>query len=293
MAGVGRSTSRPDCGSVRSGGDPAAVGPVSARMVAELPRKTCWSIAEHAGEASPEGMQHLLNQARWETDGVAADLRGFVAEHLGEPDAVLIVDESGEKGEHTVGVQRQYSGTAGRIENSQVAAYLAYASRGGHALIDGELYLPRGWADDPARRAAAAVPEQVEFATKSDLARAMITRAVAAGLPARWVTGDEVYGIDPDLRAQLETLQLGYVLGIGCNRRVTVQAPNGVSGCGPTGRRQPRRALLDPVLGRAGAKGPRFYEWAFIALHPDDGTGHRWLLIRRHPEHGELAYYRC
>jgi SRSO17 transposase len=265
-------------------------------MAAELPRKTCWSIAEHAGEASPDGMQHLLNRARWDTDGVGAELREFVAGHLGEPDAVLIVDESGDvkKGEHTVGVQRQYSGTAGRIENAQVAVYLAYASRGGHALIDRELYLPRSWADDPARRAAAGVPEQVEFATKPALAMAMIARGVEAGLPARWVTGDEVYGSDPELRAQLETLGLGYVLGVGCNRRVSVH-----------GARGGVRMRVDQIaagLGEhcwtrysagAGAKGPRFYEWAFIALHPDDGPGHRWLLIRRHPEHGELAYYRC
>ena len=163
-------------------------------MIAELPRMTCWSIAEHAGESSPDGMQHLLNRARWDTDGVAADLRGFVAQHLGEPDGVLIVDESGDlkKGEHTVGVQRQYTGTAGRVENAQVAVYLAYASRGGHALIDRELYLPRSWAHDPARRAAAGVPVQVEFATKPALATTMISRAVTAGLPARWVTGDEV-----------------------------------------------------------------------------------------------------
>jgi SRSO17 transposase len=265
-------------------------------MLAELPRKTCWSIAEHAGETSPDGMQHLLNRARWDTDGVTADLRGFVAQHLGEPDAVSIVDESGDlkKGEHTVGVQRQYTGTAGRIENAQVAVYLAYASRGGHALIDRELYLPRSWADDPARRAAAGVPDEVEFATKPALATAMIARGIETGLPAGWVTADEVYGIDPDLRAQLETRQLGYVLGLGCNRRVTVH--------GARGGVRMRADQIAAGLGEhcwtrystgAGAKGPRFYDWAFVALHPDDGPGHRWLLIRRHPDHGELAYYRC
>jgi SRSO17 transposase len=156
-------------------------------MLAELPRKTCWSIAEHAGETSPDGMQHLLNRACWDTEGVAADLRGFVAQHLGEPDGVLIVDESGDlkKGEHTVGVQRQYTGTAGRIENAQVAVYLAYASRGGHALIDRELYLPRSWAEDPDRRTAAGVPDEVGFATKPALATTMLTRGIEAGLPAR------------------------------------------------------------------------------------------------------------
>jgi SRSO17 transposase len=265
-------------------------------MTAELPRKTCWSIAEHAGENTPDGMQHLLNRARWDTDGVAADLRGFVATQLGEPGAVLIVDESGDlkKGEYTVGVQRQYTGTAGRIENAQVAVYLAYASRGGHALVDRELYLPRSWADDPDRRTEAGVPEEVEFATKPALAMAMIARAIEASLPAGWVTADEVYGIDPDLRAQLETLGLGYVLGIGCNRRVTI---HGAQGGVRMRVDQIATGLAEHCWTRysagAGAKGPRFYEWAFVALHPDDGPGHRWLLIRRHPEHGELAYYRC
>lgn len=265
-------------------------------MTAELPRKTCWSIAEHAGENTPDGMQHLLNRAVWDTDGVAEDLRGFVTDHLGEPDAVLIVDESGDlkKGRDTVGVQRQYTGTAGRIENAQVGVYLAYASRGGHALVDRELYLPRSWAEDPDRRTEAGVPQQVEFATKPALATTMITRAVEAGLPAGWVTGDEVYGSDPDLRAQLETLGLGYVLGIGCNRRVTIHAARGGV---RTRADQIAAGLCEHCWTRysagAGAKGPRFYDWAFIALHPDDGPGHRWLLIRRHPEHGELAYYRC
>jgi SRSO17 transposase len=139
-------------------------------------------------------MQHLLNRARWDTEGVAADLRGFVGEHLDEPDGVLIVDESGDlkKHQHTVGVQRQYTGTAGRVENAQVAVYLAYASRAGHAMVDRELYLPRSWADDPDRRTAAGVPDEVEFATKPALATEMISRGVRAGMPVRWVTGDEV-----------------------------------------------------------------------------------------------------
>jgi SRSO17 transposase len=161
-------------------------------------------------------------------------------------------------------------------------------------LIDRELYLPRSWADDPERRAAAGVPEQVEFATKPALATAMITRGVAAGLAAGWVTADEVYGIDPDLRTQLEALGLGYVLGIGCNRRITVHGAHG----GVRMRADQVAASLGPhcwtrYSAGAGAKGPRFYDWAFVALHPDDGPGHRWLLIRRHPDHGELAYYRC
>ncbi|NMI02334.1 IS701 family transposase [Pseudonocardia acidicola] len=261
-------------------------------MLAELPRKNCWTIAEHAGDTAPDGMQHLLNRAVWDTDGVAADLRRFVVEHLGEPGAVLVTDETGDlkKGCHTVGVQRQYTGTAGRIENAQIAVYLSYAARGGHTMIDRELYLPRSWTDDPGRCAAAGVPAEVEFATKPALAGAMITRAVSAGVPARWVAGDEVYGADPTLRAQIETLGLGYVLAIGCDRRVPTHG-------GPM--RPDRIAAALPAhcwqrySAGAGAKGPRIYDWALVTLTAADGSGHRWLLLRRHPGHGELAYYRC
>ncbi len=157
-------------------------------------------------------MQHLLARARWDTDGVRDDLRDYVLEHLGDPGAVLVVDETGDlkKGTATVGTQRQYTGTAGRVENAQVAVYLTYAGRAGHAMIDRELYLPRSWTSDPDRCAAAGVPEGVEFATKPALAQAMIVRALEAEVPARWVAGDEVYGADPALRANLEARELGY-----------------------------------------------------------------------------------
>jgi SRSO17 transposase len=264
-------------------------------MLAELPRKNCWTIAEHAGETSPGGMQHLVNRARWDTDGVGVDLREFVVAHLGERDAVLVVDETGDlkKGVCTVGVQRQYTGTAGRIENAQVAVYLTYTARAGHAMIDRELYIPRSWIADPGRCAAAGIPDEVGFATKPALAAAMLTRAVEAGIPARWVTGDEVYGADPGLRAQLEALGqshgLGYVLAIGCDRRVSTHGglmrPDDIAAALPGHCWQRYSA-------GAGAKGLRVYEWAWIALD-DAGSGHRWLLIRRHPGTGELAYYRC
>ena len=168
-------------------------------LLADLPRKNCWTIAEHAGDATPDGMQHLLSRARWDTDGVAEDLRDYVMDHLGDPGAVLVIDETGDlkKGSGTVGVQRQYTGTAGRVENAQVAVYLTYAAERGHALIDRELYLPRSWTDDPDRCAAAGVPAGVGFATKPALAQALIERALDAGVPAGWVTADEVYGADP------------------------------------------------------------------------------------------------
>ena len=155
-------------------------------LLASLPRKNCWTIAEHAGDSNPGGMQHFLARARWDADAVRDDLRGYVAAHLGDRQAVLVVDETGDlkKGTAPAGVQRQYTGTAGRTENAQVGVYLSYAGRGGHALIDRELYLPRSWTADPARCRAAGIPAGVQFATKPALARAMISRALDAGIPA-------------------------------------------------------------------------------------------------------------
>ncbi len=244
-------------------------------------------------------MQHLLSKAVWDTDAVAADLRDYVIEHLGEVDGVLVADETGDlkKGDHTVGVQRQYTGTARRIENAQVAVYLTYTARTGHAMIDRELYLPRSWAEDQDRRTDAGVPAEVGFATKPALAATMITRAVAAGVPDRWVTADEVYGADPDLRAEIERLGLGYVLAIGCNRRVATHG--GLMRVDAIAAALPDRCWQRYSAG-AGAKGPRVYGWAWIALAEDEGPdkgpgahGQRGLLIRRHPDHGELAFYRC
>jgi SRSO17 transposase len=179
-------------------------------LLADLPRKNCWTIAEHAGDGTPGGMQHFLARAQWDADAIRDDLRGYVADYLGDRHAVLVVDETGDikKGTATAGVQRQYTGTAGRTENAQVAVYLSYAGRGGHALIDRELYLPRSWTADPARCRAAGIPGTVEFATKPALARVMIARALDAGIPAAWVTGDEVYGQDPQLRADLEARRI-------------------------------------------------------------------------------------
>src|SRR3954454_6507374 len=189
-----------------------------AGLMSGLAVKNCWTLAEHAGHDSPDGLQHLLRKAKWDTDGVRDDLRRYVVERLGTVDAVLVVDETGDlkKGVKTVGVQRQYTGTAGRIENAQVAVYLAYAGRGGHAMIDRELYLPRCWTDDEDRLAEAGVSDGIEFATKPAIAAGMITRALHAGVPARWATGDEVYGADPRLRAELELARVGYVLAVGC-----------------------------------------------------------------------------
>jgi SRSO17 transposase len=182
-------------------------------LMADLGRKNCWSIAEHRGDRTPHGLQHLLSRAVWDADGVRDDLRGYVTDHLGHQDAVLVVDETGDlkRGDQTVGVQRQYTGTAGRVENAQVAVYLAYAAPAGHTLIDRALYLPQGWVDDPDRCTTAGIPADVGFATKPALATDMITAALDAGIPASWVAGDEVYGADPTLRNALERREVGYV----------------------------------------------------------------------------------
>src|SRR2546421_7905719 len=211
-------------------------------LLSGLRRKNCWTIAEQSGDATPDGMQHLLAAARWDAGAVRDDVRAYVVEHLGSADAVLVVDETGDvkKGTASAGVQRQYSGTAGRVENCQVAVFLSYASRRGHALIDRELYLPRSWTADPARCAAAGIAEGTVFATKPKLARVMISRALDAGTPAAWVVGDEVYGADPGLRADLERRRIGYVMAVATNCPV----PIGTGACqaGAIARRRPRSA---------------------------------------------------
>src|SRR5215468_3512091 len=264
-------------------------------LLAGLPRVNCWTIAEHTGERCPRGMQRLLSEAVWDEAGVRDDLRGYVLEHFADPAAVLVVDETGDlkKGTATVGTQRQYTGTAGRTENAQVAVYLAYAAPAGTAFIDRALYLPRSWTSDPARCRAAGVPEGTEFATKPALARQMLTRALDAGTPAAWVTADEVYGQDPALRAELARRGLGYVLAIARHHLIS-------TGIGPRpaaelAKRLPARAWQRLSAG-PGAKGPRRYDRALIdAADPavTEGGGSHWLLIRRSIADGEYAFYRA
>ena len=274
-------------------------------MLSGLERKNCWTIAEARGDLTPDGLQHLLARARWDADAVRDDLRDYVVEAFGGPDAVLVVDETGDlkKGRHSVGVQRQYTGTAGRIENAQVAVFLTYAARRGHALIDRALYLPRSWTEDAERCRQAGVPDGVEFATKPALATAMITRAITAGVPAGWVAGDEVYGADPLLRRTIRDHRLGYVMQVAANRRVPTHA-------GPIRVDELAATVPDSVWQRyscgPGSQGPRYYDWAWIALLPEgddvpeivqeageDGDDEHHLLIRRTPGTGELAYLRC
>ena len=266
-----------------------------AGMVSGLDRKNCWTIAEHRGAATPDGLQHLLARARWDADGVRDDLRDYVIDAFGDPGAILVVDETGDvkKGTATVGVQRQYSGTAGRIENSQVAVYLTYAAPRGHALIDRALYLPKSWTANSDRCEVAGIPQGDRgFATKPTLAMSLIDRAVAAGVPAGWVAGDEVYGADPRLRAAIRGHHLGYVLAIAANRRVPTHA--GAIRVDALPALIPAYAWQRHSAG-LGAHGPRLYSWAWIALlgEDDTDTGVHHVLIRRNDATGELAYLRC
>jgi SRSO17 transposase len=263
-------------------------------LLGDAERKNGWQLAEQLGDPTPDGVQHLLARADWDADAVRDDLIGYVAEHLGGPGGVLVVDETGflKKGTKSCGVARQYSGTAGRIENCQVGVFLGYVAPAGRALIDRALYLPREWADDRPRCRTAGVPDPVGFATKLELARRMVERALDAGVPARWGTGDAVYGSGYTFRAALERRGLGYVLGVRTDQAVCVGW-----------RQREVRSLLPEVPAAAwhrlscgdGSKGPRAYDWAVCPVNcPDPRRYARWLLIRRSvADPGDVAYFLC
>jgi SRSO17 transposase len=257
-------------------------------------RKNSWTLAEFAGDVSPDGMQRLLNFSPWDEDACRDALARYVVENLGDPAAVLAVDETGflKKGRMSAGVARMYTGTAGRVENCQVGVFLAYAAGdGSRALIDRELYLPEKWTGDRDRCRAAGIGDEVPFATKPRLARQMIERAVTAGVPFGWVAGDEVYGGNPGLREWLESQEIPYVMAVACSETITAAA-------GP--RRADELAALVPAPGwqrlscADGSKGPRLYDWALIGT----ASPRHHLLVRRslHPgEKGdlELAFFLC
>jgi len=262
-------------------------------LLDRVERKNGWQLAEHLGESGPQGVQRLLNGADWDVDAVRDDLRDYVVEHLGDPDGVLIVDETGflKKGTKSVGVQRQYSGTAGKRENCQIGVFLAYASTTGRTFLDRALYLPSVWADDPERRREAGVPKEVTFATKPQLARQMLERALGAGVPARWVTADEGYGDDSDLRRWLEGQNQAYVLAVSSNHPLWHD--------GAQERADEIVATLTSAAWAtlscgAGSKGERLYDWAWMQLPYETAAGMRsWLLVRRSlSEPTELAYFR-
>jgi SRSO17 transposase len=287
------------------------VGAYLRGLLAGLERKNGWTLAEHAGAVSPDGMQRLLRIADWDVDGVRDDLRGYVLDELGDPaSGVFVVDESGfiKKGVRSAGVARQYTGTTGKIDNCQVGVFLAYASTKGRALIDRELYLPMSWTEDPDRCARAGIPDEVGFATKPQLGIAMLARARAAGqlTGQSWVTADELYGQNPTFRGWLVDHEIPFVLATRNDDLLT----------SPDGHRRQAKILAsiagarDPDTDRsgwerrwigAGAHGERVYDWTTVALDTaglPHGWGH-WLLVRRQtePPEGktvrELAFYRC
>ena len=196
-------------------------------LLSQQERKTSWQLAEFAGDATPDGLQKLLNSAPWDEDACRDAVARYVTREFGDPGAVLAADETGflKKGRMSAGVARQYTGTAGRVENCQVGVFLAYcAPDGARALIDRELYLPAKWAEDRERCRAAGIGGEVPFATKPRLAKNMFARAVKAGVPFRWAAGDEVYGASPELREWLEEQKKGYVLAVACNAVIETQA---------------------------------------------------------------------
>jgi SRSO17 transposase len=238
-------------------------------LLSPIERKNGWQLAEEAGLATPYAMQYLLLRSVWDSDEVRDRLQAYVRELLAHLDGILVIDETGflKKGQKSVGVQRQYSGTAGRIENCQIGVFLTYESQGNHTLVDRELYLPKSWTQDPQRCRAANVPEEVVFATKPELAARMLWRTLEAGLAVTWVTGDTVYGSHRPLREGLQARQQAYALAISCQEQVQIQ-----------GKQQRVDHLAERLESEQwhrlsvgeGSKGPRLFEWARIELaHPE------------------------
>jgi SRSO17 transposase len=263
-------------------------------LLSRSERKNGWTIAEFAGDASPDGMQRLLNFYSWDAGAVRDVLSRYVAARLGDPAGVLVADETGfiKKGRMSAGVQRQYTGTAGRVENAQVGVFLAYAAAdGSRALIDRELYLPEKWAGDRDRCDQAGIPRDREFATKPELARQMAGRAVSAGVPFRWFAADEVYGQNPGLRTWLEEQEIRYVMAVPCSQQVATAA--GKIRADALAARVPARGWQRLSCGD-GSKGPRLYDWALAATASEE----HHLLVRRSLVPGEkgkleLAFFLC
>jgi len=260
-------------------------------LLSPVERKNGWQLAEEAGDETPYATQHLLGRAVWKANDVRDDLQTYVVKYLGDSEGVLVIDETGfvKKGDKSAGVQRQYSGTAGRVENCQIGVFLAYATQHGRTFLDRELYLPQAWAEDRRRRESGGIPKGVGFATKLVLARQVIARARDAAVPFRWVTADAVYGNDSQMRSWLEKEEMSYVLAVTSQYQVWYQEARRWVGEIAT--------LLSPHAWQkrsagAGAKGERLYAWALLPLGTVGVGRQRWLLFRRNLRNPqELAYY--
>lgn len=261
-------------------------------LIAQVDRKNGWQLADYLGDETPKNLQHFIARSQWSADEVRDDLQRYVTEHLGDEDGILVLDETGflKKGTKSAGVARMYSGTAGRIENCQIGVFLAYATSKGHTLIDRELYLPQAWIDDRKRCQEAHIPDEVSFATKPQLAREMLQRAMAARVPAKWVAADEVYGSDYQFRRCCEQLGLGYVVAISSSAHLYLN-----------GRRTkvsdhfshiPQDAWQRLSCG-SGSKGERLYDWALVTWPSpeDDGFQRGWLIRRSISDFTDIAHY--
>jgi SRSO17 transposase len=255
-------------------------------IVSSTPRKNGWQLAEHAGEARPDGMQRLLNSAVWDSDLVRDDVRAYILEQLGDPQAVLIIDETSvrKRGKKSAGVARQHCGTTGRLENCQVGVFLAYASAKGHTLLDRELYLPMRWIKDRKRCREAGIPDTVRFQTKCEQARQMIERLWEAKIPFAWVVADTVYGGNADLRAFLEVHGYSFVLAVACDEPVEIQTPEGLKRMTVSEAEAIsfREQDWQRISMSQGTKGPRLFDWAVMPMlsHCADDERH-FLLVRR------------
>jgi SRSO17 transposase len=265
-------------------------------------RKTGWMRAEAAGDKGPWRQQAVLGRGRWNADALRDIVRDYALETLADPDAVLVIDETGflKQGKASCGVARQYTGSAGKITNCQIGVFAAYASRHGHAFIDRSLYMPKPWATDPARRAAAHVPPETGFATKPRLASRMIQRAIEADVPFAWVTGDSVYGVGA-VEMDLRQAGKGYVLGVTSDHQFSSWLGKpAVSGTAEAIMQALDASAWQRLSAGEGVKGPRLYDWAYLELADldadeyDSAQSGRWtrgLLIRRHLADGQCAYF--
>jgi len=260
-------------------------------LLAPLERKNAWTIFRHTGEREPKALQRFLNLTPWDDDRLRDINLEYVMEHFSDPRGTLIADPTGfaKKGKKSAGVQRQYSGTLGKIDNCQIGTFLAYAdTRGNRVLVDRELYIPeKSWCEDPERRKEAGIPEDLEFATRPQQVRTMIERMTAAGLPFAWFAADEEFGQNPGLREFLESEKIAYVMAIPKNTSVT----------DPAGHDEEIQEIVPELREHdwsrracgIGTKGFRVYDWAFINSREPDIQ----YMVRRNIDTGELAYFRC